>query len=150
MKKKKEFVRKMRQLVEKILENNGWIPKEAVVAQIILETRWGESKLYQEGKNLFGIKALPTEEDALGFYTKEWDGKQWVQRVERFRKYSTEEECLRDYERILRRAPAFSSVRRAKNEEEFIREMGKLWATDPEYARKWLKLVEWLRGVEEG
>ncbi|MHA2612353.1 MAG: glucosaminidase domain-containing protein, partial [bacterium JZ-2024 1] len=62
MKKKKEFVRKMRQLVEKVLENKGWIPKEAVVAQIILETRWGESKLYQEGKNLFGIKALPTEE----------------------------------------------------------------------------------------
>ncbi|MFN4182670.1 MAG: glycoside hydrolase family 73 protein [bacterium] len=150
MKRKMEFARKIRQMVKKVLEPHGWIPQDAIVAQIILETRWGESRLFREGRNLFGIKALKGEKDAVEFCTKEWDGKQWIERVERFRRYATEEACLKDYLRILTRAPAFASVRKAKNEEEFIREMGKLWATDPQYAGKWRKVLQMIRRIGEG
>ncbi len=147
--KREEFLEKMRNVVERVLEVHPWIPKSAVVAQIILETGWGKSRLYQEGKNLFGIKAFGkiSSDGVLEFWTKEWDGKRWVEKVQRFRKYRLEEECLTDYVRILSEGRAYWRVREARSEEEFIREMARLWATDPNYAQKWLKV---LQSIQQG
>ena len=107
----------------------------AITAQLALETGHGRSI---NGNNFGNIKAGPgwTGETQLLPTTEYVDGSP-VQKLEKFRKYSTPQEGLADYLRLLTSSPRYASALQARNPVEFFAALQKSgYATDPNYARK--------------
>ena len=69
------------------------------IAQAILESNWGESNLFKESNNLFGIKADRSwKGEYVTFETKEYHS-QMIK--DKFRKYSTIEDSILDHSKFL-------------------------------------------------
>jgi flagellum-specific peptidoglycan hydrolase FlgJ len=113
------------------------------VAQAILESSWGNSRLSQEAKNLFGLKGsgpagsieLPTRE-----YSRE---RGWYTVQAKFRKYNAYEESVHDHTRFLLQSRRYQSVFDTRSFEETCRELEQAgYATDPFYAEKLIRLIQ--------
>jgi flagellum-specific peptidoglycan hydrolase FlgJ len=110
------------------------------VAQAALESAWGTSRLALEANNYFGIKAhsphawieLPTTEVRNGTA---------VRTPARFAVYGSMEECFADRDRLILTGTRYRAAREcADRAEEFVRALAILWATDPSYAEKILRV----------
>lgn len=114
------------------------------IAQAILESADGNSRLATEGKALFGIKA-----------SGNWRGKVWTgQTVEYydanrtvivagFRAYNSWEESIADHSEFLRSKTRYAKVVGEKDYKkacQYIYEAG--YATDPNYTQKLINLIE--------
>jgi flagellum-specific peptidoglycan hydrolase FlgJ len=132
---KEEFVEQAYAAALRSSEHSG-MPALVTVAQAALESNWGQSRLSQEANNYFGIKAhAPHERIAMS--TKECEHGCSVMVTAEFAKYASLEECVECRDRILMRGASYAAVRRTPGDEEgFVREMAKHWATDPKYAEK--------------
>lgn len=113
------------------------IPASITLAQGLLESAAGRSRLATEGNNHFGIKCH-----------KEWKGKKMLRDDdapdECFRVYNTPEESFDDHSRFLRRTryqKLFSlPVTDYKGWARGLRECG--YATDPNYAARLITIIE--------
>ena len=157
---KEEFVRQAYEAAAKSSEKSG-MPAMVTVAQAALESNWGKSRLSQEAHNYFGIKAHGKHERTR-WCTREYNypstpktgapgtpasGKM-LQVMAEFAKYGSLEECIECRDGILLRGAVYAAAREARgDEEQFIREMAKHWATDPRYAEKLLAMVGVVRGI---
>jgi len=112
------------------------MPAMVTVAQASLESNWGQSKLSKEANNYFGIKAhgnharvqMPTEECEKGAT---------VAVQAEFAKYLSMLDCFQCRDRILLRGAVYAGARENRGDEDgFIAEIAKHWATDPKYAEK--------------
>lgn len=128
----------------------GWkkhkILPSVSIAQAILESNWGRSKLAKEANNLFGIKGDYNGE-SLTVTTKEWDGSKMIDVDAGFRKYPSWNESIEDH------GTFFTSTDWRKNNyknvigETNYKDMAKAlsdsgYATDPAYATKLINIVE--------
>ena len=128
----------------------GWkkhkILPSVSIAQAILESNWGRSKLAEEANNLFGIKGDYNGE-SLTVTTKEWDGSKMIDVDAGFRKYPSWNESIEDH------GTFFTSTDWRKNNyknvigETNYKDMAKAlsdsgYATDPAYATKLINIVE--------
>jgi flagellum-specific peptidoglycan hydrolase FlgJ len=117
------------------------------VAQAILESDWGRSRLTRQGNNLFGIKALGGAAGPAGIVTlATWehvDGSDIVVQAP-FKAYYTLEESIDDHGRFFTRnkryASALSVASDARAFARGIQEAG--YATDPSYASKLIRLMD--------
>lgn len=116
------------------------IPASFLVAQAALESGWGTSKLYLNGKNVFGIKAGKSwEGSTLTMNTKEYDkeGKEYREDA-KWRKYEDIADCVADHAAYLkghvRYQPAFIHKCGGDQFANYIAAGG--YATDPLYAHK--------------
>jgi N-acetylmuramoyl-L-alanine amidase len=111
------------------------------IAQCILESGWGTSKLSREANNLFGVKGqgnngcvkLSTEE----FY----EGKRYEVEAE-FRKYVTIDDSIADHTHLFT-FPRYKNLRGCTDYKQacrFIQMDG--YATDPKYAQKLIDVIE--------
>lgn len=125
------------------------VPASVTIAQAILESGWGESKLAQEAKNYFGMKCHdgqtgPIAVDCMETDTREcndngcWDTTAW------FRVYETVADSFSDHGRNLYENPRYAEAfAHTDDADAFIREVHKAgYATDPAYTDKIIGLME--------
>ncbi len=137
-----QFISDLVPAVNSAAENLG-IKRDAILAQAILETGWGQSIIHDsEGKsshNLFGIKADEKwQGDRVTARTFEFVDGGLRPRYEDFRAYESYEASVKDYISFLkdnsRYQEALSHGANANEYAEKIQQAG--YATDPAYADK--------------
>ena len=123
------------------------VPASVTVAQAILESDWGRSRLARQGNNLFGIKALGSSPGPAGVVTlATWEhldgGDVIVQQP--FKAYLTLEQSIVDhgsfFTRNRRYANALAVGGDARAFAYAIQDAG--YATDPSYASKLIGLMD--------
>ncbi len=122
------------------------VPASVTIAQAILESYWGSSRLAREANNYFGIKAQPKPGPAGVLSLDVWEvsgGQNVVQRAA-FRAYNSVAESIADHGRFFlengRYAAALAVRRDAR---QFAREISRAgYATDPAYATKLIDLMD--------
>jgi flagellar protein FlgJ len=118
------------------------IPASIKMAQAIIESAWGKSKLTVEGHNYFGIKAVQGQ-DYCEFPTKEFiDGKPEIVQA-KFARYASATECFLAHARLLaglkRYAPAMACC---NDPAQFAAQLQKCgYSTNPQYADLLMSLV---------
>lgn len=123
------------------------VPPSVTIAQAILESAWGQSKIALEAKNYFGIKCRdgkpgPIAIGCVSFPTWECDGG-CHDTVAIFRTYASIDDSFRDHARFLRESPRYAAAfNHTGDADQFIREVHKAgYATDPAYSDKIIKLM---------
>lgn len=142
----KEFVNRVWPHAVEASRSTG-IPPQFLVAHAALESGWGRSEIRKgdgaSSFNLFGIKAGKNWNGAsVEAATTEYvDGQAQVQ-TERFRAYSSYEECFRDYAALLRNSPRYGGVIGSQDGTEFAKGLQRAgYATDPAYADKLSRII---------
>jgi LysM repeat protein len=122
------------------------IPASVTIAQAILESYWGSSRLSRDANNYFGIKAQTRVGPAGVLWLDVWEvlgGRNVVQR-QPFRVYNTITESFIDHGRFILENGRYASALAAKdNARQFARELNRDgYATDPGYAAKLIGLMD--------
>jgi hypothetical protein len=140
-----EFIDAVGRAAQHSMKTTG-VPASVTVAQAILESDWGRSRLTRQGNNLFGIKALGTGGPAGMVSMGTWehvDGEDVVVEA-RFKAYYTLEESIDDHGRFFTRnrryAAALAVADDARAFAAAIQDAG--YATDPSYATKLIRLMD--------
>lgn len=122
------------------------VPASVTIAQAILESYWGSSRLAREANNYFGIKAQtkPGPAGVVRFDVWEVLGGQNVVRSEAFRSYNTVAESFMDHGSFFLENGRYSAAMAARNDaKQFAREISRAgYATDPAYAPKLIALMD--------
>jgi hypothetical protein len=141
-----EFIQFVGQAAKRSMHLTG-VPASVTIAQAILESDWGQSRLTRLGNNLFGIKASGTAAqsvDVLRMATWEHlDGADVVVQAP-FKVYDSLEQSIDDhgsfFHRNRRYAPALAVANDAQAFAHAIHDAG--YATDPAYADKLIGLMD--------
>lgn len=138
----KEFIEKVGKIAQAEYEKYNILPS-ITIAQAILESGWGKSKLTKVANNLFGIKAFSGwKGQYVEMVTKEEDASGAASYpVCKFRAYSSWEESIEDHSRVLLQ-PNFNGVRSATNYEQaaYALKAGG-YATDVNYAQEVISYI---------
>jgi peptidoglycan hydrolase FlgJ len=136
------------------------IEPRLLLAQAALETGWGRAMANSEGEpshNLFGIKATAAWSGAAAeHWTLEHEGGVTAPQLERFRAYGSTAESFGDYVDLIATAQRYAgALEHGGDAEAYARGVTKAgYATDPQYADKWLaiyngdRLTQALRGID--
>jgi flagellar protein FlgJ len=131
-----------------------------LLAQAALETGWGRAvpqRGNESANNLFGIKAGASWSGAsVEHWTLEHDGGVTAPQQERFRAYGSAAESFADYADLIATARRYAgALEHGGDPEAYARGLTKAgYATDPEYADKWLaiyhgrRLEQALQGID--
>lgn len=127
------------------LERTG-VPASVTIAQAILESYWGSSRLSRDANNYFGIKAQTREGSAGVVWYDVWEvigGRNVFQR-EPFRAYNTIADSFADHGRFFLENGRYAAAMAARNDaKQFAREINRAgYATDPAYASKLIALMD--------
>ena len=106
------------------------------VAQAALETGWGKRPI--GGWNLWGMKSMKWVPGVVERVTKEWDRetREYITITAKFCAFPTPQEGFEAYGRLVNNSPYYRDARVSTSLDEYIRELGSVWATDPQYAQK--------------
>lgn len=122
------------------------IPASVTIAQAILESYWGSSRLSREANNYFGIKAQTKTGPAGVVWFQVWEviGGRNVMRNEPFRAYNTAEESFVDHGRFFQENGRYAAALAARGDaKQFAREINRAgYATDPAYSSKLIGLMD--------
>ncbi|MBC2104559.1 glucosaminidase domain-containing protein [Listeria booriae] len=141
-----EFINLLAGHAQQIQDQEG-ILTSITLAQAILESNWGESKLATEGRNLFGIKG-EYQKDSITMPTQEFENNEWITIDAAFRKYPTWFESLDDHAALFLKGTSwdktkYQGVIKAKDYKTAANALQKAgYATDPGYAEKLIELIE--------
>jgi hypothetical protein len=141
-----DFIALVGEAAQRSFKSTG-VPASVTVAQAILESDWGRSRLTRQGNNLFGIKALGKVSGPAGVVTlATWEhiGDSDVVVQAPFKAYYTLEQSIDDHGRFFRNnrryAYALSAAGDARAFAQAIQDAG--YATDPSYASKLIRLMD--------
>ena len=111
------------------------------VAQAALETGWGKRLI--GGWNLWGIKSVKWVPGSVDIETKEWDKetRAFIRVTAKFCTFATPEEAFGAYGRLVTNSPNYSGARDRVDLASYVREIAKVWATDPQYAEKIMLVI---------
>lgn len=96
--------------VSELVHRVGTLPNSVVLAQAAVESGWGQSRIFLEGNNLFGIWSFNAREPRIA--AGEARGKKTIW----LRSYNNMSESIMSYFEILGTSAAFRSLRSARNE----------------------------------
>jgi flagellar protein FlgJ len=157
-----EFVARLLPEAETAAAALGVEPR-LLLAQAALETGWGgtvpESADGRPANNLFGIKAGQSwNGPSIAEWTLEHENGAFLRKREEFRAYSSTAASFTDYVALIANTPRYASaLTNASDPEAYARAVTAAgYATDPEYADKWLsiyhgdRLESALRGLKVG
>ncbi|WP_208560986.1 glycoside hydrolase family 73 protein [Marinilactibacillus kalidii] len=127
-----------------LLHSTYGIRPSVTIAQAILESNWGRSKLATRENNYYGIKGS----NQTAYSTKEFEEDEWIEIRAEFRSYDSLLASMEDYAKLLRdgtewdgnlyreviEAPDYKQAAQA------LKEAG--YATDPDYPEKVISLIE--------
>ena len=119
------------------------VPGSVSVAQAILESDWGRSRLTRQGNNLFGIKGTGSAGQVSLATWEHLDGQDVVVQAG-FRAYYTLEESVDDHGRFFTRNKRYEDAMSvASDARAFARQIqADGYATDPSYADKLIRLMD--------
>lgn len=122
------------------------VPASVTLAQAILESYWGTSRLAREAKNYFGIKAQTRPGPAGVLWLDVWEvvNGHDVTQPEPFRMYHTVEQSFLDHGRFFIENRRYREAMAARDDaRRFAREIARAgYATDPGYAPKLIELMD--------
>jgi flagellum-specific peptidoglycan hydrolase FlgJ len=127
-------------------QHNTGVPASVTIAQSILESNWGGSRLSVENNNYFGIKAKSQQGTAGVVWYDTWEvigGANLVQR-EPFRAYERMADSFTDHGWFFHQNPRYAGALAARDDpKQFAREINRAgYATDPAYAPKLIGLMD--------
>lgn len=141
----KNFILSLARPAQRSQINTG-IPSSVTLAQAILETYWGSSRLAREANNYFGIKAKesPGPAGVVWFNVWEHSGGRDIMSNEPFRAYNTVEESFIDHGQWFHRWPRYANALAVRQDAKlFARAINAAgYATDPAYATKLIALMD--------
>jgi flagellum-specific peptidoglycan hydrolase FlgJ len=122
------------------------VPASVTIAQAILESYWGSSRLSRENNNYFGIKARERPGTAGVVWYDVWEvvnGANVVQ-SEPFRAYKTAADSFVDHGLFFQQNGRYAAALAASADpQQFAREINAAgYATDPSYAPKLIGLMD--------
>ena len=124
------------------------VPTSIAIAQAILESNWGRSRLSAEAHNYFGIKGRGPA-GSMTMPTYEYVNGVRVRRHETFRAYRHIEESFRDHADLLsskRRSNGRliyeQAMQHTDDPREFAQALEGVYATDPNYAELLISLID--------
>lgn len=112
-----------------------------IIAQSVLETGWGQSKIMMKANALFGIKAgSGWKGKVYSSYTNEvYDGVESTEYAT-FRAYDNIEDSIEDYYKLIKNN--YKNALNCKTQKECIEAIKKGgYATDPEYVSKIMSII---------
>jgi flagellum-specific peptidoglycan hydrolase FlgJ len=122
------------------------VPASVTIAQAILETYWGSSRLAREANNYFGVKAQTRVGTAGVVWFDVWEviGGRNVMQSEPFRAYNSIAESFVDHGRFFVENGRYTGAMAARDDaRQFAREVNRAgYATDPAYASKLIGLMD--------
>ncbi|MGI9149556.1 MAG: glucosaminidase domain-containing protein [Chloroflexota bacterium] len=122
------------------------VPASVTIAQAILESYWGSSRLAREANNYFGIKAQTRGGSAGSVWFDVWEviGGRNIMQSQAFRAYKTAAESFVDHGLFFVENGRYAGAMAAKtNPRQFAREVNRAgYATDPAYASKLIGLMD--------
>lgn len=118
------------------------IPASITIAQAILESGWGKTRLASEDFNYFGIKAIPGQ-DYAEFKTEEYLKGEKEQVEARFARYKTPGESFRAHTYLLSHLERYAlAMQQRGNPISFALALQKCgYSTNPHYASALMDLV---------
>ncbi|MBV9322347.1 MAG: glucosaminidase domain-containing protein [Chloroflexi bacterium] len=122
------------------------VPASVTIAQAILESYWGSSRLSTDSNNYFGIKAQPQGGTAGSVSYNVWEviGGRNVVETQAFRAYNTRAESFVDHGLFFVQNPRYAGAMAVKDDARkfavAINREG--YATDPSYATKLIGLMD--------
>jgi flagellum-specific peptidoglycan hydrolase FlgJ len=140
-----EFVEEIGRAARGSQRSTG-VPASVTIAQAILESDWGRSRLSREAHNLFGIKALagPGPAGTITLATWEHLGSLDLLVESSFRAYHSLEESVADHAAFLLHNGRYAdALALAADPQAFARAINQAgYATDPAYAAKLIQLMD--------
>jgi flagellar protein FlgJ len=122
------------------------VPASVTIAQAILESYWGSSRLAREANNYFGIKAQTRSGSAGTVWFDVWEviGGRNVMQSQPFRAYDTVADSFVDHGRFFTENGRYARALAARDDpQQFAREVNRAgYATDPAYASKLIGLMD--------
>lgn len=125
------------------------IPASVTMAQSILESNWGRSKLSVDERNYFGFKCVtPTSPGPIAVRCARYPTTECVPAPchpvdAYFRSYASIDDSFRDYGRLLTTSSNYAAALPVRSDPDaFIRAVARKYATDPEYANKVIRLMD--------
>lgn len=128
------------------MQNTYHVKASITIAQAILESQWGESKLASQYNNLFGIKG--TGANSRELTTKEFVNDKWIVTKGRFRVYDSWSDSIKDHTRLMLNGTDtnqqnYNEVVNAKDYKEAAHGLQNCgYATDPDYADKLIQVIQ--------
>ena len=134
------FIKSMSIPAIKAYRKNYQVLPSIVIAQAIVESNWGASKLYQTAHNPFGIKGQ-YHGKSVTYETAEYvDGKRKMQRSA-FRKYPNLEVAVADHDRALNKNFIHKNhVMSYVTDAKLLKKNN--YATDPQYSGKLIRIIK--------
>jgi flagellum-specific peptidoglycan hydrolase FlgJ len=140
-----QFIASIAEAAVESADNTG-VPASVTIAQAILESYWGSSRLAREGNNFFGIKAQTRNGSAGAIWFDVWEviGGRNVMQSQAFRAYRTIAESFVDHGRFFVENGRYAAAMAARDDpRQFAREVNRAgYATDPSYASKLIGLMD--------
>jgi flagellum-specific peptidoglycan hydrolase FlgJ len=122
------------------------VPASVTIAQAILESYWGSSRLARDANNYFGIKAQTRGGSAGSIWLDVWEviGGRNVVQSQSFRAYNSIAESFVDHGQFFLENGRYASALAARGDaRQFAREINRDgYATDPAYASKLIGLMD--------
>jgi flagellum-specific peptidoglycan hydrolase FlgJ len=122
------------------------VPASVTIAQAILESYWGSSRLAREANNYFGIKAQTRGGSAGSIWFDVWEviGGRNIMQSQAFRAYNSIAESFVDHGLFFVENSRYSAAVAARDDpRRFAREINRAgYATDPTYASKLIGLMD--------
>jgi peptidoglycan hydrolase-like protein with peptidoglycan-binding domain len=139
---RREFINSIKEGALKGYADYSILPS-LTLAQAILESGWGSSRLSERAKNLFGVKAFSNwRGERITLPTTEWYGDEKQIINADFRVYDSFNDSVEDHNKLLSNT-RYKPVRECSNYREACRKLYECgYATDPEYPEKLIKIIE--------
>jgi len=138
---RENYLADTREIATKTAKRNGLFPS-VMLAQSVLESNWGRSKLSKEYNNYFGIKEVKKGKGVI-FETEEYVDGESGRYLQSFKKYSSKAESFEHYAKLLTKTERYKDVKSANSYKEAANAIMKAgYATDPKYANKIISVIE--------
>ncbi|MGL4534761.1 MAG: glucosaminidase domain-containing protein [Fusobacteriaceae bacterium] len=109
-------------------------PKSLIIAQAVLESGWGTSRLSREGNNIFGMMSLNSNDPRMMLSDKRY-----------YRVYENMAESVHEYVVTISRHNAYASLRKAINKGDgslkLVKHLSEYSEIKAEYGKKLTKVI---------
>lgn len=139
---KQRFINLVKDGAKEGYRRYGILPS-LVISQAVLESGWGESDLFKNANNLFGIKSDERwKGEKILSPTKEYKNGRLIDTQAYFRRYDSAYDSILDHAEFLNN-PRYHKVKLSKDYKQACKEIYiAKYATDPEYTDKLIKIIE--------
>ncbi len=111
-------------------------PRSITLAQAAMESAWGTSRFFVQANNVFGVWSINKEEARIAAGEKRDEKKTiWL------KKFNSIEDSVREYYKMMGRAPAYKEFRRVRYETDDVMQIIKKLGSYSEIGEKYIEEI---------